>query len=52
MPATLNQLLGTKYKIVLGYNGTADTYLRGIQHIDAGPRNPGAHLVQPTLKNR
>ncbi len=27
VPATLNQLLGTKYKIVLGYNGTADLNL-------------------------
>jgi tripartite-type tricarboxylate transporter receptor subunit TctC len=24
VPAALNQLIGTKYKIVLGYNGTAD----------------------------
>ncbi len=27
VPAALNQLLGTKYKIVLGYNGTADLNL-------------------------
>ena len=27
VPATLNQLLGTKYKSVLGYNGTADLNL-------------------------
>lgn len=27
VPAALNQLIGTKYKIVLGYNGTADLNL-------------------------